>query len=151
MRDCQLSWRHELRVSPHSCLAMRWAARALCAEVAALTLCSIKRVEAIAACAKSPSDSSPLCWFRCWSESPESWSRDLADAASDDRGSGEIAPRTPEEAHISGRSETHTTQNDQCMWLNSLFQNSHPKSGILEKETILNFLQTFPCQCRQKK
>lgn len=110
MRDCQLSWRHELRVSPHSCLAMRWAARALCAQVAALTLCSIKRVEAIAACAKSPSDSSPLCWFRCWSESPESWSRDLADAASDDRGSGEIAPRTPEEAHISGGSETHTTQ-----------------------------------------
>lgn len=52
MRDCQLSWRCELRVSPHSCLAMRWAARALCAEVVEPTLCSIKCVEAIAALRK---------------------------------------------------------------------------------------------------
>lgn len=53
MRDCQLSWRCELRVSPHSCLAMRWAPHALCAAVVELTLCSIKCVEAVAACAES--------------------------------------------------------------------------------------------------
>lgn len=45
---------------------------------------------------------SPLCLLRCWSESPDFWSRDLAVTASDDRGSGEIAPGTPKEAHISG-------------------------------------------------
>lgn len=46
MRDCQLSWRRELRVSPHSCLAMRWAPCALCAEVVEPTLSSVKCVEA---------------------------------------------------------------------------------------------------------
>ncbi|KAK5921046.1 hypothetical protein CgunFtcFv8_024785 [Champsocephalus gunnari] len=82
---------------------MRWAARALCAAVAEPTLVSIKCVEAIAACAKSQNGlPSPLCLSQCWSESPAFWSRDLAVTASDDRGSGEIAPRTPEEAHISG-------------------------------------------------
>lgn len=102
MKDCQLSWRCELWVSPHSCLAMRWAPRALCAEVVELTLSSIKCVEAIAVCAKSQNSPSPLCLLQCWSESPDFWSRDLAVTASDDRGSGEIAPRTPKEAHISG-------------------------------------------------
>lgn len=66
------------------------------------TLRSIKCVEAVAACAKSPGGPSPLCLLQCWSESPDFWSRDLAGAASDDRGTGEITPRTPEEAHISG-------------------------------------------------
>lgn len=37
MRGCQLSWRCERRVSPHSCLAMRWAPCALCAAVVELT------------------------------------------------------------------------------------------------------------------
>lgn len=45
---------------------------------------------------------SPLCLFQCWSESPDFWSGDLAVTASDDRGSGEIAPTGPKEPHISG-------------------------------------------------
>ena len=90
-------------ITSQCCLAMRWAPRALCAAVVELTLCSIKCVEAIAACAKSPNGlPSPLCLSQCWSESPDFWSRDLAVTASDDRGSGEIAPGTPEEARISG-------------------------------------------------
>lgn len=76
-------------------------------------LSPIKRVEAIAALCKIPDNSppppcaattttSPLCLLQCWSESPDFQSRDLAVTASDDRGSGEIAPGTPKEARVSG-------------------------------------------------
>ncbi|KAI5107250.1 TRAF family member-associated NF-kappa-B activator [Silurus meridionalis] len=43
----------------------------------------------------------PSCWFA----SPRFWSTDLAVTASDDRGIGEIAPRTPEDAAFTGEQE----------------------------------------------
>lgn len=165
MRDCQLSWRCELRVSPHSCLAMRWAPRAPCAEVVELTLCSIKCVEAIAACAKSQNSPFPLCLFQRWSESPDFWSRDLAVTASDDRGSGEIAPRTPKEVHISGGWEACSIHRMQKHWSvefwwchcseNHIIQPPRRRLllhvylgrvGVLDINKLLNFLKTFGSQ-----
>lgn len=171
MRDCQLSWRCELRVSPHSCLAMRWAPCAPCAEVVELTLCSIKCVEAIAACAKSQNGPSPLCLFQCWSESPDFWSRDLAVTASDDRGSGEIAPGTPKEAHISGGWEVHSIHRTQKHWSvefdDAIVLKPHcsattvkttfilffylGRAEVLGICKLLNFLKTFSCQLEKKK
>lgn len=111
-RDCQFPCRRELWVSPHSCGAMRQAPRALpVQERWSWFLSPIKRVEAVAALSKVTDNNppphcttttSPLCLLQCWSESPDFRSRDLAVTASDDRGSGEIAPRTPEEARVSG-------------------------------------------------
>lgn len=170
MRDCQLSWRCELRVSPHSCLAMRWAPCAPCAEVVELTLCSIKCVEAIAACAKSQNGPSPLCLFQCWSESPDFWSRDLAVTASDDRGSGEIAPGTPKEAHISGGWEVHSIHRTQKHWSvefdDAIVLKPHcsattvkttfilffylGRAEVLGICKLLNFLKTFSCQLEKK-
>lgn len=46
-----------------------------------------------------------VCLFRCWFASPRFWSTDLAVTASDDRGIGEIAPRTPEDAAFTGEPE----------------------------------------------
>lgn len=46
-----------------------------------------------------------VCLFRCWFASPRFWSTDLAVTASDDRGIGEIAPRTPEDAVFTGELE----------------------------------------------
>lgn len=46
-----------------------------------------------------------VCLFRCWFASPRFWSTDLAVTASDDRGIGEIAPRTPEDAAVTGEPE----------------------------------------------
>lgn len=65
-------------------------------------------------CKISTRPPSPLCLSRCWSESPDFWSGDLAVTASDDRGSGEIAPRTPKEAHISGRWDTKAPLSGVC-------------------------------------
>lgn len=68
-------------------------------------LCSIKRVEAAdVLCKVSGRPLSPPFVFVAvlGLRNPDFWSRDLAVTASDDRGSGEIAPRTPKEAHISG-------------------------------------------------
>ncbi|KAK2849949.1 hypothetical protein Q7C36_008732 [Tachysurus vachellii] len=55
---------------------------------------------------RSPSSSACIvCLFRCWFASPRFWSTDLAVTASDDRGIGEIAPRTPEDAAFTGEPE----------------------------------------------
>lgn len=45
---------------------------------------------------------SMVCLLQCWFESPHFWRTDFAVTAKDDRGSGEIAPRTPKEPLISG-------------------------------------------------
>lgn len=77
-------------------------------------MCSIKCVEAAVSRLRPESPSgppSPLCArLGAGLRAPDFWSRDLAVTASDDRGSGEIAPRTPEEAHISGGHSTHSAQ-----------------------------------------
>ena len=94
------------------CVGLR---RALCAEVVPLTLCVRLNVlkPSLPVRPKSPSSPAPLCvCFGAGLRAPDFWSRDLAVTASDDRGSGEIAPGTPEEAHISGGWETwFNTQN----------------------------------------
>lgn len=114
MRDCQLSWRCEY----HLTVVLP------CVGLLVLSvqkwwnwlLSPIKCVEAIAALCKAsdpPPPSPPLCLLQWGSDF---WSRDLAVTASDDRGSGEIAPRTPKEAHISGGRMAHSIPTTQRHW-----------------------------------
>lgn len=88
---------------------------------------------------------SPLCVcvLQCWSESPDFWSRDLAVTASDDRGSGEIAPGTPEEAHISGSFQyTGHKCTDRWSQMMPLFFRSHCSVNA-SKDHFLKFF--FAC------
>lgn len=83
----------------------------LCSLLVQLHCDSFLRVQrkcAVVKAAFGRSLSSPaciVCLFQCWFASPRFWSSDLAVTASDDRGIGEIAPRTPEDAAFTGEPE----------------------------------------------